>query len=208
MEENLLREMPQVLRARDYRLYTRGGGRLVDLWQNGGAAILGHSPQALLRELKNTAGRGLYAPLPHFLEARFTKALAGLFPGRTFRVYASPPPALEALLQNKIAAFWRPFLDPAKPLTVPPPGKAPYLSPCSRAYRAGERAFPSASAYLPLPLIPAPARKHRHKPKPGQQSPPSPRMISSPRQPSPLPHGEFTILSPQPQHGQNPPSPA
>jgi hypothetical protein len=115
----LLRLVPAVLRARDFRLYTQGGRRLVDLWQNGGAAVLGHTPPALLRELKNTASRGLYAPFPHFLEARLVKALSRLFPGRIFRLYASPPEALPPLVHNGAAMLWRPFLDPAAPLAVP-----------------------------------------------------------------------------------------
>jgi hypothetical protein len=116
---SLLRLAPQVLRARDYRLYTKGGRRLVDLWQNGGAAILGHTPPSVLREIKNTASRGLYAPFPHFLEARFFNALSRIFPGRNFRLYAAPPPELETLVAGGTAALWRPFLDPESPLSVP-----------------------------------------------------------------------------------------
>ena len=126
----LLRLVPAVLRARDFRLYTRGGRRLVDLWLNNGAAVLGHTPPALLRELKNTASRGLYAPFPHFLEARFIKALSRLFPGRTFRLYTSPPVTLAAMTENKTAALWRPFLNPRSPLAMPenaPPVLIPVL---------------------------------------------------------------------------------
>jgi hypothetical protein len=134
----LLRLAPAVLRARDFRLYTQGGRRLVDLWQNGGAAVLGHTPPALLRELKSTASRGLYAPFPHFLEARFIKALARLFPGRTFRLYTSPPPALESLVKDKSAALWRPFLNPSAPLNTPdkPPVLIPVL-PGIHSWRGG-----------------------------------------------------------------------
>jgi hypothetical protein len=107
-----------VLRARDFRLYTQGGGRLVDLWQNGGAAVLGHTPPKILRDLKNAASRGLYAPFPHFLETRFLKALSRLFPGRCFRIYASPPSALEPLFRNGGASLWRPFFDPDAPFTI------------------------------------------------------------------------------------------
>jgi hypothetical protein len=129
-EFSLLRLVPAVLRARDFRLYTRGAGRLVDLWQNGGAAILGHTPPALLRELKNTASRGLYAPFPHFLEGRFIKALGRLFPQRNFLLYASSPVIVETLVKAGTAALWRPFLDPAAPLAVPedaPPVLIPAL---------------------------------------------------------------------------------
>jgi hypothetical protein len=86
---SLLRLVPPVLRAREFRLYTQGGGRLVDLWQNGGAAALGHTPPALLRELKNSASRGLYAPFPHPQEKRLEKALSQLFPGRVCKIYAA-----------------------------------------------------------------------------------------------------------------------
>jgi len=97
----------------------RGRPRLVDLWQNGGAAALGHKPPLHLRELKNAASRGLFAPFPHFAEGRCLKALALIFPGRDFRLYAAPPPGLEALAASGSAALWRPFLDPQAPLAVP-----------------------------------------------------------------------------------------
>jgi len=115
---SLLSLVPTVLRARGFRLYTRSGQRLVDLWQNGGAAVLGHNPPGLLRELKNTASRGLYAPFPHFLEARFIKALSVLFPNRDFLLYSSAPALLEPLLASGTAALWRPFLDPKSPFAV------------------------------------------------------------------------------------------
>ena len=121
---SLLRLAPMVLRARGFRLYARGGGasgkrRLVDLWQNGGAAVLGHTPPSMLRELKNAASRGLFAPFPHFLEDRLAKALSRVFPDRDFALYAAPPPELEALAASGAAGLWRPFLDPAAPLSAP-----------------------------------------------------------------------------------------
>ena len=117
-ELSLLRLVPDVLRAREFRLYTKAG-RLVDLWQNNGAAVLGHTPPSLLRELKNTASRGLYAPFPHFMEARYHKALSRVFPDRQFLIYSAPPPGLDKLAAEGSAALWRPFSDPAEPLKVP-----------------------------------------------------------------------------------------
>ncbi|MDR3019279.1 MAG: hypothetical protein LBU66_00065 [Treponema sp.] len=144
----LLKQVPMVLRARGYRLYTDSGGkssgaaskrRLIDLWLNGGAAVLGHTQPDFLREIKNTASRGLYAPLPHFTEGRFIKALSKLFPGYSFRLYSAPPSELFAssgtASKNNIS-FWRPFADPsasfAAPFAVtenPPDGNAPLLIP-------------------------------------------------------------------------------
>jgi hypothetical protein len=130
-EFSLLRLVPTVLRARDFRLYAKDGKRLVDLWQNGGAAILGHTPPAFLREIKNTASRGLYAPFPHFLEDRYRKALSRIFTNRNFRLYAAPPQELFTLVKNGApstedppsmqgtATLWRPFLDSTAPLAVP-----------------------------------------------------------------------------------------
>jgi hypothetical protein len=104
--------VPVVLRARGFRLYTDGGKRLVDLWLNGGAAILGHTPPNMLREIKNTASRGLYAPFPHFTESRFLKALSKLLPGYYFRLYAAPPLGFTAPL-------WRPFEATPAQLFIP-----------------------------------------------------------------------------------------
>ena len=128
----LLRTIPNIQRARGYRLYLANGKRLTDLWLNGGAAILGHTPANLLHEIKNTASRGLYAPYPHFTKNRFLKALSALFPGRSFRLYAAPPQelmlsTLSGLTQvneeKKERAFinfklWRPYCDPANPFAV------------------------------------------------------------------------------------------
>ena len=121
-EFSLLNKVPTVLRARGYRLYTAGAsaknGRLVDLWLNGGAAILGHTPPNVLREIKNTASRGLYAPFPHFLEGRYIKALSKLFPGYSFRLYSAPPAELETLVKNGTAGLWRPFLNEKVPFLI------------------------------------------------------------------------------------------
>ena len=111
-------KIPQVLRARGFRLYLADRQRLVDLWLNGGAAALGHTPPNLLRELKNTASRGLYAPFPHFTEGRFIKALSKLLPERNFRLYAAPPQELTALYESGGVKLWRPFINPASPFAA------------------------------------------------------------------------------------------
>jgi len=109
---DLLRHVPEVLRARGWRLYTKKG-RLVDLWQYGGRALLGHNPPGLLRAIKNNGERGLFSPLPHFAENRLLKALSDLLPGYFFRLYDNDVFLNQAL---KTAGFkgqpllWRPFL--------------------------------------------------------------------------------------------------
>ncbi|MDR3342738.1 MAG: hypothetical protein LBT14_08135 [Treponema sp.] len=123
-EQLLLRKIPPVLRARDFYLYTQGGQRLVDLWQYGGAAVLGHTPPHVLRELKNTANRGLFTPFPHPLENRLLKALSRIFPESTCRVYADEASLRRALAEAGFPEN-RPFPDPAvfpdEPLSTPGP---------------------------------------------------------------------------------------
>jgi hypothetical protein len=161
----MLNLVPPVLRARDYRLYTRSRAevplrdipprlegaevplrnipprlegaevplRIVDLWQAGGRAIMGHTPHLVLRDLKNAANRGLFSPLPHFLEGRLVKALGRLLPGRNFRFFASPPmtflkeygipspppdPAFNVKEFGEVS-LWRPFINEASLSSVP-----------------------------------------------------------------------------------------
>ena len=129
--------IPVIRRARDFRLYSDQGRRLVDLWQFGGTAILGHTPAGVLREFKNTAERGLFAPFPHPLTGRFIKALDRLFPGGDFRVYADAISLYRALdqagcdtgdtfydpaffpnpatIRKTSLLLWRPFLTSGAP---------------------------------------------------------------------------------------------
>jgi len=129
---NIKLQIPHVLRARGFRLYLSNGKRLVDLWLNGGAAVLGHTSANLLRELKNTASRGLYAPFPHFTESRLLKALVKLFPGYSFRLYASLPEGLMEKFshrgtententegrRSRMVNLWRPYTNPDNPFGV------------------------------------------------------------------------------------------
>lgn len=111
-EPSLLRHLPMVLRARGFHLYLDGNRRVVDLWQDNGAAILGHTPPAVLRELKNSAERGLSAPLPHVTEHRFIKALLRLFPGKAIRVYSDNASLRRALAATDIPVD-TPIIDPS-----------------------------------------------------------------------------------------------
>ncbi|MDR0374290.1 MAG: hypothetical protein LBH85_01005 [Treponema sp.] len=170
--ETRLDQMPHITRARGFRLYGANGKRYVDLWQSGGAAILGHNPPGVLRELKNTAERGLFAPLPTHVEARFFKALAALLPGHSFYVYADGYSLYRMLSgagfggitfparsvfdpalgdernegREKTVSLWRPFLPvedaPSCPLLLP---VLPWhLAPKTLAIRNG--AFPAGGA--------------------------------------------------------------
>ncbi|MDR1307048.1 MAG: hypothetical protein LBK74_05700 [Treponema sp.] len=141
----LLRLLPRITRARNWRLYTAEGKRLVDLWQYGGRAVLGHNPPALLRTIKNSGEQGLFAPLPHAAEGRLYKALSLLLPRRRFRLYENEESlrgVLRAAGTGFVPVVWRPWLEPAAegrdapvspdltpPVEPAPPESAPPLEP-------------------------------------------------------------------------------
>jgi len=180
-DEGLLRSLPKVLRARDFHLYTEGGKRLVDLWLYGGKAVLGHKPPRVLLEIKNSAERGLFTPLPHPLEMRFTKALAAFFPDRSFRFYndsssmyravekalsgkgtpfqipAIPDPAFPGSNEIKTAvSLWRPFVEPTLKAPILIPVIPCPLGPAVLALdKSLEASFPQGELIPPVLLAPA-----------------------------------------------------
>jgi hypothetical protein len=88
--KNLLLLLPPIKRARGCRLYTENSrgrpSRFVDLWLDGGKALLGHRPPSVLLKIKNTADRGLFVPYPSCETHRFEKALKKILPARNFFV--------------------------------------------------------------------------------------------------------------------------
>ncbi|MDR1468845.1 MAG: hypothetical protein LBT00_06080 [Spirochaetaceae bacterium] len=108
MMQHNLALLPPIKRARGYRLYTESK-RFVDLYLDGGRAVLGHNPPNVLREMKNAAERSLFAPYPSYYTRRFEKALSLLFPGKSFVVYGSMeaiPPAI-----REETPMWRPYMQ-------------------------------------------------------------------------------------------------
>jgi len=176
--EELLRSVPRVFRARDFHLYTEGGKRLIDLWLDGGKAVLGHKPPGVLLELKNAAERGLFSPLPHPLEKRLTKALAVFFPDRTFRFYndtssmhlalagagfsgplhdpAFPGGDAEQATAFASVSLWRPFVEPLPKTPILVPVLPWPLSPVVLAFdKSLEASFPEGELIPPVLLAPA-----------------------------------------------------
>jgi hypothetical protein len=178
VETELLGLVPEIHRARSWRLYAGNGKRLVDLWQYGGRAILGHTPPGLLRSFKNSAGRGLFVPVPHYAQGRLLKALALMVPGVVCRIYAD-----EAALRDALAAagfpaalpfadpamlepgdsaggssLWRPFLD-VRPAPLVPVLPLPFPGgPAVLAFDPGlEETFPPSQILSPV-LLAAAAR--------------------------------------------------
>jgi len=145
------RILPPVLRARGFRLYLDGGKRLVDLWQTGGKAILGHKTPRVVFELKNAAERGLFSPFPHHYETRLYKALSTVFSDceneYSFRLYNSVE-AMEKALSMAGFRLTEPFPDPAISLLT---GSEPCLW---RPFTGKKIQPPLMIPILPFPLSP------------------------------------------------------
>lgn len=111
--------LPMVGRARDFHLYTVDGRRLLDLYLDGGAALLGHRPERLGRELSSVMARGLIGNLPSVHGARLMRVLRRLLPGhRWFGIAASADDAWR-LLRGRVAGL------PATPAAAADPLRDP-----------------------------------------------------------------------------------
>lgn len=122
-------QMPIIVRAREYHLYDRKGKRYLDLFQNGGRAILGHRMPGMIRTMKSTASRGLVAEYPSVYERRLERLIRRLLGADCdVRLYPSRLHTREALGKNVIISdpaidepndlgtvmLWRPFLGEDK----------------------------------------------------------------------------------------------
>ncbi|WP_304241765.1 hypothetical protein [Gracilinema caldarium] len=120
METRLLNYVEPIRRARGDFLYTYKGNRLVDLWKQGGRAILGHGQSHQLTILKNTLARGVWMSAPHPGMGHLEKALKRLFPAKERRIYQGLHRAInhiESLLGRQIR--WETIPDPASPWERP-----------------------------------------------------------------------------------------
>ncbi len=130
--------VPLIRRARGYRLYDHRGTRLLDLWRDGGGALLGHRAGASVTLMKSVLSQGLLTAVPSVWEGRLVRMIASISPlHRAVRLFSSPARALEAasrflgmrVEQSGVhdpaihdppscpprAALWRPFLADALP---------------------------------------------------------------------------------------------
>ena len=111
--------LPPVRRARGYRLYTEDGRRLLDLYLDGGAALLGHRPELLGRALKNVAGRGLLGNLPSSYPDRLRRLLRQALPGHAWVGIAATADDALGLLRGRLGEALAPPLQVADPLSEP-----------------------------------------------------------------------------------------
>ena len=124
--------LPPIRRARGFRLYDTRGRRYLDLWRDGGGALLGHRAGRVTTLMKSVLSQGLAAGLPSVWEGRLLKMIRGMFPSfPVVRLFSSRRRALDAaslFLGIRVeaadvydpglgpcpagarAALWRPFL--------------------------------------------------------------------------------------------------
>ena len=97
--------LPTVRRARDFHLYTEDGRRLLDLYLDGGGALLGHRSDRRAAEMKNVLGRGLAGNLPSGYGARLARILRHVLPGHGwFGIAASDDDAWRLLRERRAGA--------------------------------------------------------------------------------------------------------
>jgi hypothetical protein len=109
---NLPNELPPIKRCRDYHLYDYKGNRYLDLYLDGGRALMGHKPGKVMLPLKNSLEKGIWALYPSVYSGRLKKILSKLFPSyeqQTF--FANAERAQNALGVEKYAQSieWIPF---------------------------------------------------------------------------------------------------
>ena len=150
-----------VRRCRDYHLYTADGKRYLDMYLNGGRALLGHKPAGLSLILKTEIQKGLMAEVPTAFSRRLEKALLRLAtaaprkespprggsPGAVFRLrlYANFDRALTAAAALLGKSFTE--QDIAEPFFASP-GDPVYFRPCTTV---DYTRFPVLFPVLPFP---------------------------------------------------------
>ena len=145
------RLLPTIRRAREYHLYDDRGRRYLDLYQDGGRAILGHRPSGFLTRVKNEMSRGVLLSAPSPAEARLQKELHRAYPGYSHAalVAASALPGLLAdllqLLHEDPRGATR-IHDPAAPAGETPPAQVALARPF----------LPVPEAPILLPRLPLP----------------------------------------------------
>lgn len=87
----LINHLPPIKRARGYRLYDYNQRVYLDLYQNGGRAVLGHRAFRLTTVMKDVIAKGIIFDLPSIYTKRFEQALCRRFPEFPYVYLAGSP---------------------------------------------------------------------------------------------------------------------
>lgn len=131
LKAELYKRYGTVRRAYDYHLYTAKGVRLLDLWQEGGSAILGWRAGKAKLALKSALDRGITGSFPTEIDDELSGAVREVLPDYpNVRWYASRDRArlacAEALgLWSDIPLIESPILHPEASVDIGPGGDSP-----------------------------------------------------------------------------------
>ncbi len=158
-QQDLLRLLPAIRRARLWRLYAEDGRRFLDLWMDGGRAILGSKGSGIGTVVKAAVDVGLSKPMPSVRERRLEKELLARYPlfsaARFYRDDGRARAALERAFGDDA------IYDPARRGEAGPSARAIVLRPFAEALsEPGSKAggdFPAAFPLIPCPAPFAPA---------------------------------------------------
>ncbi len=78
MNRKLLDRLPEINRARGYRLYSSGGRRIVDFYQDGGNAVLGHRLSGISLSMKQVIDKGVFFSCRTRYDVRLNNAVKTL----------------------------------------------------------------------------------------------------------------------------------
>ena len=78
--DSLLSTLPDVRRARGWRLYAADGTRIISLWSDYGRNLLGYTPRGLAGHAKSAIDRGLVAPVAGSWNGRIVRMVRRIFP--------------------------------------------------------------------------------------------------------------------------------
>jgi len=76
----LLSSLPDIRRARGWRLYAADGGKILSLWSDFGRNLLGYTPRGLAGHAKSALDRGLSAPSSGSWNDRVARMTRKLYP--------------------------------------------------------------------------------------------------------------------------------
>ncbi len=122
MNKGLLDRVPEISRARGYRLYSRGGKRITDFYQEGGRALLGYRVPGMALSIKQALDKGIYPAFRSRYDSRLKKSLISLIGKDVFFSVFTDLRGLFSVTGNNIPeyfssqisgksdiSFWHPF---------------------------------------------------------------------------------------------------
>ncbi len=151
--------VPIIRRARGFRLYDQHGRRYLDLYRDGGGALLGHRSGVTVTLMKSVLSQGLASSAPSVWEARLVRMIASMFSDRhTVRLYSSRPNALEAVSRSLgMRVDGSDVHDPALPADLPGRPRASLWRPFLPEAEQGIADSAIILPVLPLSVCEAPA---------------------------------------------------